>query len=70
MPSPIDEDGEEVPACETEPYEDESSRSACVDCGKQFAINADSARGDRSIVAAEEDADGVETILEEMTNVA
>ena len=39
LPSPIDEDGEEVPSCETEPYEDEFSRSACADCGEQFYVS-------------------------------
>jgi len=54
---------------EIEQYENESSRDACTDCGEEFAINTDSSRGD-SIVSAEEDAGGVDTVLEVMANVA
>ena len=65
----IDEDGEVCLHTEIEPYEDESSRGACTDCGEEFAINADSSRG-ASIASAEEDAGGGATVLEDMANVA
>ena len=65
----IDEDGEVCLHAEIEPYEDESSRGACTDCGEEFAINADSSRG-ASIASAEEDAGGGDTVLEDIANVA
>ena len=65
----IDEDGEVCLHAEIEPFEDESSRGACTDCGEEFAINTDSLRGD-SVASAEEDAGGVDTVLEKMANVA
>ena len=66
----IDEDGEVCLHAEIEPFEDESSRGACTDCGEEFAINSEPARGESSIVATEEDAGGVDAVLEEMANVA
>ena len=66
----VDEDGEVCLHVEIDPYEDESTRGACTDCGEEFAINAESARGESRIVAAEEDAGGVDTVLDQMANVA
>ena len=40
----IDEDGKVCLHAEIEPFEDESSRGACTDCGEEFAINTDSSR--------------------------
>jgi hypothetical protein len=48
-----DEDGEVCLHTEIEPYEDEPTQGACVDCGEEFGLRGSSA-GD----SAEEEADG------------
>jgi len=50
-----DEDGEVCLHTEIEPYEDEPTYGACVDCGEEFGLRGASASADD---AAEEDVDG------------
>ncbi len=54
MPT-TDEDGEVCLHTEIEPYEDEPTRGACVDCGEEFGLRGSPADAAN---AAEEDIDG------------
>ena len=56
-----DEDGEVCLHAEIEPYEDEPTRGACVDCGEEFGLRGAPASADDS---AEEDVDGAAVAAE------
>jgi hypothetical protein len=56
-----DEDGEVCLHTEIEPYEDEPTHGACVDCGEEFGLRGSPANADD---AAEEDVDGAAVAAE------
>ncbi len=56
-----DEDGEVCLHTEIEPYEDEPTRGACVDCGEEFGLRGSPADADDS---AEEDVEGAALAVE------
>jgi len=56
-----DEDGEVCLHTEIEPYEDEPTRGACLDCGEEFGLRGAPANADD---AAEEDVDGAAVAAE------
>ncbi len=56
-----DEDGDVCLHAEIEPYDDEPTRGACVDCGEEFGLRGAPADADD---AAEEDVDGAAVAAE------
>jgi len=49
-PSPtIDEDGEIFLHAEIEPYEDEATRDACIECGEKFRLRGSTAKADEPV---------------------
>jgi len=57
----IDEDGEVCLHTEIQPYDDEPTRGACVDCGEEFGLRGAPANADD---AAEEHVDGAAVAAE------
>jgi hypothetical protein len=50
-----DEDGEVCLHTEIEPYQDEPSRGACVDCGEEFGVRVVTSTDESDGAAAEEE---------------
>jgi len=51
----VDEDGAVCLHTEIEPYDDEPTRGACVDCGEEFGLRGSPADCDAADAAAEEE---------------
>jgi len=66
-PTTDEEDGEVCLHTEIEPYEDEPTHGACVDCGEEFGLRGAPANGDD---AAEEDVDGAAVAAESAESAA
>lgn len=45
----IDEDGENCLHAEIEPYEDEATRDACIECGEKFRLRGSTAKADEPV---------------------
>ena len=45
----IDEDGDVCLHAEIEPYEDEATRDACIECGEKFRLRGSTAKADEPV---------------------